>query len=167
MKKLWVLLFAFIIMSVFSCSFAGEINSVADAKDKEAKMLQLYNTDFDSFINKSELIGDRYYSFKMATQSYKKSAQISAETLASYLSHIDMIQNSPDYTDSDKDAQIKRIFMQMDTSIYDFDSSTLNFVMQLRYSMPSMSYAKFVRKFKDYYNSLGLTSEEFNPEIIK
>lgn len=165
MKKILSAIFALTILLFTSSSYAGEINNIYDARNKIEKITELSQYDFDSLINKGELIGLRYNNFRIQTEQYKTSVQIAADNLTSMLNQAEIIQNSLDYSESDKIAMVQKLYLDMDTNLYNLDSLTLNYIISMRFVIPILSYEKFVKKFRSYYNSLGITASDFNPGI--
>lgn len=146
---------------------AGMINSEYDAKAKLTKINQLIDKNFADFVNKSDMIGEKAINFQMATIQYKQTTKVSAEAIKSQINEIQIIKNSADYSDSDKDSMIKKLYIDIETNVYNIDSQSLNYLISLRRVMPSITYQKYVKNFKEYYNSLGLTGNALQYDAVE
>ena len=158
-KYLFNLLFAGLFLILFA---AGNI-SFAIASNSEmqyavTQLHQLSSFDFSSFVNKNELIGYRLDMFNMATLQYKRNVDVAKEKIFSGLNKIDIINNSSDYSDTDKEIQIRQIYQEADMALSDVNSETINYLINLRRNMPTLTYQHYVKKFQNYYNSLAIGS---------
>ena len=111
-------------------------------------------------VNKNELIGEIRSSFDMSTMQYKNNAGITAESLRNILRQIDIVKNSADFSDSDKNLQISKLYQDADSALYDLDSKTINYLMEVQRIMPTITYQRYVKKFLEQYNQMNLTGSQ-------
>ena len=161
MKKLIKLFIIPILMVVMSFSFAlnakAVINSEYDIQYKLEKLTTLKNFDFFSIINKNELIGYRLENFNMSSTYYVNNVISVMDSLRNILNQIDIVKNSADYSDTEKSMQLNKLYQDANTALNDLDIKTMNFIIEARNYMPSMTYQKYAKKFREYYNSLEIS----------
>ncbi len=133
------------------------IISESNIYTKIQSLQKLAGQDYISLINKSEMIGNRLDSFNLASSQYKNTVYLALEKLNNIPSQIDVIKNSSDFSDSDKQIQINSLMQEADSVLYDLDAQTMNYLFSLKYYMPSITYKRYVKKFQEFYNSLNLT----------
>ena len=75
---------------------------------------------------------------------YQRSAQFHADNLNSLSGKIDVVKNSIDFSDTEKEMQAKQIFQEADAALSDLNSTTI-------------TYQRYVKRFLNYYNDLHLT----------
>lgn len=160
MKKKLLSAISLICLLMFSiCSNAwAAINSQAAINSTSNKLMQVSTMDFMSFVNKSDLVGYRYSNFQMQTEQYKRSVSGTVTNLQSISNRINIIKNSIDFSDSEKEMQTRQLYQEADTAIYNVNTLTINYLIGLKQSMPTITYQKFVKKFQDYYNGLKIDS---------
>ncbi len=150
MKK--ILFNLFIIFSVFlftiSSAFA-EIKTVADIDKKIISLKVIYNTDFTTFYNKTELIGNATDNFINYTENYKRSAYMTATKLENIKKQISEL------TGEDKSKQTALLF-EAEDCLFEFDNKTFMYIESLRRFVPSITYQRYQAKFNTFYNSLNL-----------
>ncbi len=161
MLKKILCLICFTILA-FPLSAQALITSDAEAMEKVESIQALASFDFYSLFNKSELIGYNLTSYNVTTSQYKQNAMATIELIRSSLSQIQLVRNSMDMTDEDKNIQINKLYQDIDGSLYALDSQTLNYIYSLRSIMPTITYQRFVKKFEEYYNSLQLTNNSMS-----
>ena len=120
MKKKLLNIFTALCLSLFLISSAvnAAITSEADVTYKLNQVQSIVNYDFNSMVNKNELIGEIRSSFDMSTMQYKNNAGITAESLRNILRQIDIVKNSADFSDSDKNLQISKLYQDADSALY-------------------------------------------------
>ena len=161
-SKLSKFLLLFISFFFFILSANALVNSSSDINAKIIKLNKIAQYDYNSFVNKNELIGYRLSNFNMLTSQYQNSAKQSVDNLNNIVFQIDTIRNSSDFSDSDKELQINKLYQDADTTLYNFDSQTLNYIFSLRNVMPSISYQRFAKKFQEFYNEIQLTDNKLS-----
>lgn len=139
------------------CKADAYIASEYDIQRKVEQLQQLSEFDFLSLINKNELIGYRLDSFNMSCMFYSNSVRVVAENLNNILKQIELVKNSSDYSDTEKNMQISKLYQNADTALFELDSKTMSYLMDIRMGMPTITYDRYVKKFREYYNSLDLT----------
>lgn len=156
----------FLIFSLFAfvLNASAIVSSEADINRKIVQLKKLSQYDYNSIVNKNELIGYRLNNFNMATAQYKNSANLVVDNFNNIIFQINTIKNSSDFSDSDKAIQINKLYQDADAALYNFDSQTLNYLFSLRSIMPSISYQRYTKKFQEFYNGIGLTD---NKLIVK
>ncbi len=133
------------------------ITSPYQVKSKAVQIQGLVDYNLLSFVNKSELVGYRLNTFQMNTQYYLNSVNSVKDTLYGLDSQINIIQNSSEMSDTEKDMQIKKLMSDADLALSELDSKTVNYILGLKNNMPSVTYQNYARKFIKYYNSLNLS----------
>ncbi len=157
--KVLFLLFAFL-----SCHLTASavISSESDMMRKINQLKTISQYDYISLVNKNELIGYRLDSFNMASSQYKNSTKLVIDNFNSILFQIDTVRNSSDFSDSDKQIQINKLYQDADSALYNLDSQTINYLFSLRDFMPPITYQRYVKKFQSFYNEFQLTNNEIS-----
>ncbi len=133
------------------------VSSEYDIQQKVQQVRALSKFDFLSLVNKNELIGFRLDNFKMTSQYYSNNVALSADNLSNILNQINLVKNSSDYSDTEKNMQLNKLYQDANNALYDIDTKTISYLIEVRRGMPSITYQRYLKKFQDYYNSLGLT----------
>ncbi len=128
-----------------------QIRMVAD------KVKGLSQYDVLSFINKNELIGYRLDTFSLQTMEYQRTAQYHAQNMYSIITQIEVIENSVDLSDTDKELKSRQLCQNVDAALSDLNSKTISYLVGLRDMMPTITYQRYLKRFLDYYNALDLT----------
>lgn len=162
--RLFKFLLLFIAFFFFILNANALVNSNSDINFKIVQLNKIAQFDYNSMVNKNELIGYRLNNFNMLTAQYQNSAKKAVDNLNNIIFQIDTIRNSSDFSDSDKELQINKLYQDADSILYNFDSDTLNYVFALRNFMPSISYQRYTKKFQAFYNEIQLTD---NKLIVK
>ena len=151
------------LLSILCIVFFSAISSVEAVVYSEydidvaiQKMNELASRDLLSFVNRNELIGFRLENVNMATMQYQTTVKATADSLVNMRNRIDIVKNSADFSDSEKNMQINQIYQEADASISDTTSKTVMYLIELRNSMPTITYQRYVKKFQEYYNQLNL-----------
>lgn len=152
------------IIMLFACILQVEavINSEYDIKYKKDQLQAIATQDYLEFVNRNELIGYRLDSFNMSTAQYKNSAMLAVERLNKNLAKIEVIKESVDFSDSDKQIQINSLLQDSDAALYDLDSKSIGYIFSLRNTMPTITYNKYAKKFQEFYNSFELTNTQIS-----
>ena len=147
-------------MAFFSSISSAQaiIYSEYDIEVAIEKMNQLASENLLDFVNKNELIGYRYDNVNMSTIQYQTNVKAAADALVNMRNRIDIVRNSADFSDSEKNMQISQIYQQADASLSDISSKTVWYLIELRRSMPTITYQRYVTKFQDYYNDLNINN---------
>jgi len=159
-NKILNFFFAFIILCVSALNADARVNSQADLYAKANVLKNIAQYNYSSMIGKTELIGYRMDSFNISASQYQNNAWLAYETINNINSQIDMINNSVEFSDSDKQLQINKLYQEADAALYDLDSKTMNYVYSLRNFMPSISFGRYSKKFLDFYNSQRVTDNQ-------
>ena len=164
MKKKLFLTFTVIFAMFFALSLDAKayISSDQDIINKKKQVEELYKFDFLSLVNRGELIGYRLDDFRMQSQGYANTIYVAIDNLNNISSQIQFIRNSQELSNTDKDMRIRKLYQDADMALYDIDNKTSNYLINLKYSMPSITYDRYLRKFQDYYNSLDLTNSDLH-----
>ncbi len=158
MKKILSLLFTLSLLFFSTVTVANaKIDSQRDLKIAADKVNKLADYNLGSLVYKSELIGYRLENFNMRSMEYQRSAQFHADNLNSLSRKIDVVRNSIDFSDTEKEMQAKQIFQEADAALSDLNSKTISYLIGLRDLMPTITYQRYVKRFLDYYNDLNLT----------
>lgn len=123
-----------------------------------AKLQRLFDHDYMTMINKSELIGYRLGNYNMLTSQYKNNAFLAIEECKKNLKQIQLVRNSSEYSDTEKQMQINILYQDCDRILYDIDNKTSTYLYSCRQNMPTITYQRYVKRFLEYYNSLHLTN---------
>lgn len=160
-RKFFSCLFAIVLaLFTFSQNVNAQINSEADIYQKIGQLNILIQQDFVEFVNKSDLVGYRLESFKMSSSNYKNVARMTVEKLGKMLEQINSINQSSEFSDSDKAMQIAKIYQDATTDLYNMDTQTINYMISLNQFMPTITYSRFVKKYQDFYNDLDITNTD-------
>ena len=145
-------------MITFVCGSANAIiNNDAELLSKIDTLNTLRYCDHMSFINKSELIGFRLYDFNMRATNHRHNTELARNELTNILNQVNLVRNSSEFSNSDKTMQISKLYQDADRALYDLDNKTREFLYDVRMTMPTLTYRKFVKGFREYYNSLHVT----------
>lgn len=164
MKKKLLLIFTLILTAIFGCCLQSKayIGSEQDIQNKIVQVRELSQFNFLSLINKNELVGYRLDDFRMSSQFYANSIVVVADNLNNILNQIELIKNSSDLTDTEKNMRIRQLYQDADAALYDVDTKTINYLIDIRRPMPTITYDKYIKKFQQYYNGLNLTNSSLN-----
>ncbi len=156
-KKLFGIL-SLVFLLFFSClsGVCAYINSKGDMNNVVKKLDQLYAYDYSTFINKGELIGVKLESFNFLTMTYKRQVSLTRETIVNSMNKIDIVQNSEDFSDTDKEMQINQLYKDCNAAIADLHNKTMNYLLDLRTDLPTITYDRYKAKFQAYFNSLQI-----------
>ena len=157
--KIFFLVFA---LFAFVLNANAVVSSVADINKKIVDLKKISQYDYNSLVNKNELIGYRLDSFNMASAQYKNSANLVVDNFNNIIFQINTIKNSSDFSDSDKQVQINKLYQDADAALYNLDSQTMNYLFSLRTIMPTITYQRYVKKFQEFYNGIGLTDNKLS-----
>ncbi|MBQ4078657.1 hypothetical protein IJD15_05700 [bacterium] len=157
MKKI-LSLFSVLCILFFSAISSAEavIYSEYDIDVAIQKMNELASQDLLGFINRNELVGYRLDNVNMATMQYQMNVKATADALVNMRNRVDIIRNSADFSDSEKNMQLNQVYQEADASISNTTSKTVMYLNELRRSMPTITYQRYVKKFQEYYNQLNL-----------
>lgn len=163
MKKILSVLSLICLMFFFAITTAqAAIYSVNDIDVATQKMYKLSDTNLLDLVNKNELIGYRLDAFNMSTLQYQTYARSVAEGLLNIRSRIDTIENSADYSDTEKNMQINQLYQEADKSLSEVASKTVWYLMELESSMPTITYQRYLKKFQEYYNELNIANKQIS-----
>ncbi len=164
MKKKLFLALTIVLTMFFAISLdaKAQILSDQDIITKTQQVEQLYGFDFLSLVNRGELIGYRLDDFRMQSQGYANTIYVAIDNLKNISSQIKFIRESQELSNTDKDIRIRKLYQDADMALYDIDNKTSNYLINLKYSMPSITYDRYLRKFQDYYNGLDLTNSDLH-----
>ena len=149
-----VLLFSSV-LSAFSAT-----SSVYDISSNINKLTQLAECDFNSMINKSDLIGNRAQNFDMLTSQYKNDVLNNKENMTNIIKQIEILNNSLELSESDKIMQIGRLYQEVDSMLYVIDSRTSQYLYSIARIMPTITYQRYFKKFKEFYNQLDISNNQ-------
>ena len=155
-------LICFIFISALSAS--AFISSEYEVKVKADKLQTLVNFDFMSLVNKNDLVGYRLSTFQMNTQYYINSVNTVKDNLYGIDNQINIIRNSTEISDTEKSMQTSKLLSEADSLLSDLDSKTVNYIIGIKSTMPTVTYQNYARKFTAYYNSLNISG---NPMTFK
>lgn len=158
-NRILTLIFA-VVFSLFSFALYADaqIRTDSDIFYKRNQLQVIVNQDFMSFINKNEMIGSRKDSFNIDTQFYKNYVYGLIEKINKSTQQMEIIRSSQELSDTDKMMQINNIYQDIDYSMYDLDSKTINYLLNCKKSMPTLTFQTFAKKFQDFYNNFKFTN---------
>ncbi len=155
-----------LIVSLFFTALCIPANAIvaseADVQQKINTVQALASYDPMSMINKSELIGYRMASYNMFSSQYKSSASLAIEQFRNLLTQIQLIKNSSELSDSEKNLHLTTLYQDADKILYDLDNKTVNYIYSCKTIMPTITFQKFVKSFSTFYNSLYITNNAIN-----
>ena len=118
--------------------------------------------DMMSFVNKTDLVGNRASNFNMQTMQYQRTVSSAVDSLQSITNRIDIVRNSMDYSDSEKDMKTRELYQEADAVLSNIHGETINYLMGLNRTMPTITHQRFVKRFQEYYNGLNIGSSQIN-----
>lgn len=136
------------------------INNKYELRAAADKVSEIARYDVLSFVNKNELIGYMLDNFNLRAMDYQRIAQYHAENMYGYITQIEIIENSVDFSDTEKEMKCRQFYQYADTSLADLNSKTISYLVGLRDMMPTITYQRYVKRFLDYYNDLNLTETD-------
>ena len=148
-------------MFSFAVNAFAAIETIEEINNKIDGLNQISELNFNKFVNKSDLIGDRLQNFNMATAQYQNTAYVSQETLKSIISQIEVLNSSSDISETERIMQINKLYQEADATLYSMDSKTIQYLYSIRSLMPTVTYQKFSKKFKEFYNDLNISNSKF------
>lgn len=157
-KKLASILLTAVLMFSFAISALAAMSSIRDIEVKVNGLNQLSSFNINSFVNKSDMIGDRLQNFNLATAQYQNSVIMTKESLKAILNQIQFIQNAKDITSVERATQLNRLYQDAEAALYDVDSKTLQYLYSVKPLMPTVTYQKFNKRFKAYYQDLNISN---------
>ena len=162
-KKLFLALTIILTMFfAFSSDAKAQILSDQDVIMKIQQVEELFDFDFLSLVNRGELVGYRLDDFRMQSQVYANTIYVAIDNLKNISSQIQYIRASQEISNTDKEIRIRKLYQDADLALYDIDNKTANYLINLKYSMPSITYERYLKKFQEYYNGLDLTSSDLH-----
>ena len=94
----------------------------------------------------------------MQTMQYQTDIANTAGIFKEKLNKIEIIQNSTDYSDTEKQMQLNNIYQEINSLLNSVDTKTINYINNLGTFMPSITYQRYYKSFIEYYNELGITT---------
>lgn len=158
MKKKFLGILSLIFMLMFSAVLdaSAVIRNENDINVSVRKLRELSSKDMMQMVHKSELVGFRYDAFVMATTKYQRSAGTAASNLQKISNSIELVKNSTDFSDTEKDMQINKLLQEADSEISKVQTDSMSYLTDLQEQIPTITYQQFVKKFLEYYNGLNL-----------
>lgn len=147
------------IFFVHSNVFAA-VSSVDEIETEMDKIMQLNETDFGSFYNRSEMIGANKSSFNIVSSEYKLKNKASIDSLSKIISTINDIEGSEEFSDSDKNSQINELIQKANEELNKTSNNAINYVTNLGPYMPTITYNRFKTAFINYYNDLYINENQ-------
>lgn len=136
------------------------IYSDADIYQKIDKLNVISNTDFISFINKADMVGYRLAGFEMTTSNYKNYIRMTTEQLSNISTQIQEIRRTTELSETDKNMQISKMYQDATTLMFNVDNQTMNYLISLNQLMPTITYARFIKTYQEFYNGLNITNSD-------
>ena len=159
-RKLVVILsFVFMFFLFASLNVQALITNKYDLQNSADKLEQLCSYDYLSFVNKSELVGYRLSNFEMITSEYQRNIVSARDSIIKDLNRIDIVENSSDFSDSEKQMQLRQIYNNSDYILSDVNSKTISYLISLSKCLPTITYQKYKTKFQDFYNELNISGD--------
>jgi hypothetical protein len=138
-------------------SFAfATVNDVEDLSTEMSKIQNLNNTSFNTFFNRSEVIGTALSNFNIKTSEFKLQNKRTLESLRKIKENIESIENSDEFSDSDKEVKITELIQNANQEIDQTGGYATEYLAKVRYTLPTLTYQRFEKQFIDYYNSLDI-----------
>lgn len=160
-NKLFGLVFTmFFVLFAFAQNAFAAIYSDADIYQKINQLNVISNTDFISFINKADVVGYRLANFEMTSSNYKNYIRMTTEQLTTLLKQIQEVRNTTELSDADKNMQISKMYQDATALLFNVDTQTMNYLMSMNRTMPTITYSRFVKNYQDFYNGLNLTDAD-------
>ena len=148
------------LISVSSINAFASINSAYEITPKIDSLRQLGNYNLNGMINRSDLVGERLQNFNLITAQYQNSILVTQESLSGIVSQISILNNSSNISDMEKNMQIRKLLKEADTALYNIDSKTIQYLYSVRTVMPTLTYQKYSKRFRELYNSLRISDSK-------
>lgn len=158
LKKLFLIPIIVVLM-LFNCISSAQayISSPEDLHNTILKLYELRNFDSLSFINRSELIGERLANFNEARFAYNSAIESGLHQLLQYEEELNTLTSSGDDTEQKIiDLQKQRIYHDANAVVSNINSQAGIFLQAIRPVMPTISYQKYRKKFYEYYEAVEL-----------
>lgn len=156
MNKLFTMFFTLFVLFCFALNAQAYINSESDILLKMKIVKQLESLDLASLVNKNEIIGYNASNYQLACMGYSKSVSLTYDKLNEILKQLRMVRNFSEISDSEKSMQISKLYSDAESALTSLDRDSNAFVQDARRILPTITYDRFQKKFRDYYYSLGL-----------
>ena len=154
-----ILVIALSLFCINNSSFAS-VSTQEEIQAEMDKIMELNNTDFNSFYNKSELVGTNRSSFNLSVSEYKLKNKATIDSLSKIIESIQQIEASPEFTDGEKTSKINDLIQKSNEELNNTGSSAINFLTGLGRFMPTITYSKFKKSFIEYYNDFYINENE-------
>lgn len=155
-KSILVSIVTIILLFCMTLQANAYISTEQDLQNNIKKLQTLRNFNPGSIISKGDLIGYRLDDFNMAVNTYNTAITYSIDQLLQVQSDIAKFKTMSGITNSDRYAQIEKLYQQANTVMSGLESQTTTFVQNASKPMPTLTYERFKKKFWEYYYSLGL-----------
>lgn len=159
-KFFGILFTVFFVLFAFAQNAFAVIYSDGDIYQKINQLNVISNTDFMTFINKTDLVGYRLAGFEMTSANYKNYVRMTTEQLTTLLNQIQEVRNTTELSETDKNLQISKMYQDATGLLFNVDNQTMNYLMSLNKTMPTITYSRFVKNYQEFYNGLGLTNTD-------
>ena len=163
MKKFFKsLLVIALFMFCINTNVYAAVSSTEEISYEVNKIMELNDIDFSQFYNSSEVVGMNRSSFNIVVSEYKLKNKTIVDSLQSIISMIDKIQQSDEFTDSEKDSKTNELMQKANEELNKMGSNAMSFVSSVGYYLPTITYGKFKKAFAECYNSLYINEIEIN-----
>ena len=154
MKKL-LFIISLIFLMFISPAFADILNE-DDIDVVVAKLDGLSSFDPYSIFNKSEVIGNRRDQFEMATNQYRAGVIAVKDHINRNRQELYVIKDDQQMPEDVKAVQIGRIYQDINFAVSQLETATYNYINNLRWFMPTLTYQHYYKGFLGYYQGLNL-----------
>ncbi len=154
MKKI-IFILSFVFLMFITPAMADILNE-DDIDIAVNKLDVLSNFDPYSIFNKSEVIGTRRDQFEMSTNQYKTGVIAAKDRINKDKQELFVFKDDQEMPEDQKTVQIGRIYQDVNFTLSQVEMNTYNYVNNLRWFMPTLTYQRYYKGFLDYYQNLDI-----------
>lgn len=158
-KNLLIVSLTFLCLNTF---VFADVKNVAELQREITKVEKLKNTNFNSFFNKSEVIGNTLNSFNMRTSEYKMQLERISQTLIKNKEGISAVEKSEEFSDSEKKEKVMQMIEKANYELDQVGIQSVYYIQGVSGYLPSISYNRFQKTFIEYYNRLSINGSKIN-----
>ena len=153
----------FIVTAALVISSTVSANALVDSSYNLDLTIQnldtLASADLNVLVNKSDLVGERRQNFDLLTAQYLNEVRLARQNLINIQNQLN-ISSASDSEASDSSYKTGKLYQEAEAAIFDLESKTINYLYSIQVIMPTVSYQKYSKKFRAFYNSFNFTNNE-------
>ena len=154
MKKVFLNLLFVLLMLIAPVN--ADVFNEADIQEVVSKLDNLATFNPYNFFNKSEIIGYRRDQFEMSTNQYRTTVIAVKDRINKNTQELYVFQDDQQMPEDTKNVQMGRIYQDINFALAELDTSTYNYINNLRWFMPTLTYQRYYKSFLNYYQQLNI-----------